>query len=98
MCTSSSSYSSLQQGSNARAIFYELRNEKDKCVDLYGSLTTNGNPIQLAPCSGASSQKWWIDTNYYIRSGVDTSKVRSTALLQANSLTDILINIVFPFT
>jgi hypothetical protein len=45
-----------------------------KCLDLYRSDTTNGNFIILSECNGSAAQKWWLDSNGYIRSAVNTNK------------------------
>ena len=62
-------------GSISGPVFVEFRNaESNMCLDLRYASTRNGNWIRLSPCNGGASQKWWVDSNSYIRSSVDNSK------------------------
>jgi len=70
-------FSHHKQGSLAGPTFhFFLNQEQGDCMTLEGSSTVNGNSIQLAPCKSESmAQKWFVDNNRYIRSGVDSNKV-----------------------
>ena len=63
-------------GSTSGPTFYQFKNAKDpsKCLDLRSSSTTNGNRIILKECNGTPAQQWWVDSNWYIRSAVNTNK------------------------
>lgn len=63
-------------GSLGGVTFLEFENAEspNTCLDLRSSGTNNGNRIMLYECNGTPAQKWWVDSNYYIRSAINTNK------------------------
>lgn len=63
-------------GSIGGVTFLEFRNgeNSNSCLDLRFASTTNGNRIWLYECNGSAAQKWYVDSNFYIRSAVNTNK------------------------
>ncbi len=56
--------------------FLEFRSNEisTECLDLYAASTTNGNRIIQYGCNGTPGQQWFVDSNFYIRSALDTNK------------------------
>ena len=84
-------------GSLAGATFWTLRNLDTPvmCLDLSFSSTRNGNKIVHYECNDGPAQKWWIDSNSYIRSALDTNKCIVGAKGATENGTQLMINDCF---
>jgi len=55
--------------------FIQIENTRGgECIDLDEGKTTNGQRINLSPCSSARSQFWYHDNKFRLRSIIDSNK------------------------
>lgn len=59
--------------------FRQLKNGKDKCLDLETRSLENGNEIHQWSCHDADSQRWYLDPQGYLRNKMNFNKCATVA-------------------